>query len=85
MHMPGESHYMRSLGKYRRPEIGEKIQIHYGAAEVLDVTGYDEAKKEMEGTSPPLSHMITTITPTASKIIASPPIKNGPVFCLRLR
>ena len=46
--MPGESNYMRSLGKYRRPEIGEKIQTHYGAAEVLNVTGYDQAKEEMQ-------------------------------------
>lgn len=46
--MPGESPYMRSLGKYRRPEIGEKIHTDYGGAEVLKVTGYDEAKEEME-------------------------------------
>lgn len=43
-----ESPYMRSLGRYRRPETGERIRTDYGAAEILEVTGYNEAAEEME-------------------------------------
>jgi hypothetical protein len=43
-----ESPYIRSLGRYRRPEIGERIHTNYGTAEILKVINYNEAAEEME-------------------------------------
>ena len=48
--MNGEngSEFMRSLGRYSRPEPGKKISTEYGTAEVIEVRDYDEVLEEME-------------------------------------
>ncbi len=43
-----DSPFMRSLGKYHKPERGEKINTNYGPAEVLKIEGYDETVEKME-------------------------------------
>jgi hypothetical protein len=43
-----KSPFMRSLGKYHKPEKGEKIQTEYGLAAVLKIEGFDETVEKME-------------------------------------
>jgi hypothetical protein len=43
-----DSPFMRSLGAYHKPGIGEKINTNYGPAEILKIEGYDEAIEKME-------------------------------------
>ncbi len=42
-----ESPFMKSLGKYTRPEKGEEINTDFGAAEILKIIGYDETAERM--------------------------------------
>jgi hypothetical protein len=43
-----ESPFMKSLGKYQKPGIGERIRTDYGAAEIIKISSYDEVIEEME-------------------------------------
>lgn len=43
-----KSPFMKSLGKYKKPKIGEKIRTDYGMAEIIKISSYDEAIEEME-------------------------------------
>jgi hypothetical protein len=43
-----ESPFMRSLGDYRKPEKGEKIQTEYGPAAVMKIEGYEQTVDKME-------------------------------------
>jgi hypothetical protein len=43
-----ESPFMRSLGKYRKPEPGEKVRTDYGTAEIIRVKNYLEVVEEMK-------------------------------------
>lgn len=43
-----KSPFMRNLGRYRQPEIGEKIPTRHGMAEVRRIIHYDEVVEEME-------------------------------------
>ena len=43
-----ESPFMKSLGKYHRARVGEKIHTDYGIAEIVKVMDYDEVVEEME-------------------------------------
>ena len=68
--------------------VSEAVGVTVLVAVAVFVTvavGVSVDRKEIAGISPPRSHMITTTTPTANRMIASPPIKNGPVFCRLLR
>jgi hypothetical protein len=42
-----KSPFMRSLGEYKRPEIGEKIRTKHGDAEITDVKYYDRVIEEL--------------------------------------
>lgn len=48
-----ESPFMKNLGKYHKPETGEKIRTDHGLAEILKLKGYDEVvgKMEIDGVS----------------------------------
>jgi hypothetical protein len=43
-----ESSFMKSLGKYQKPRIGERIRTDYGVAEIIKVSSYHEVVEEME-------------------------------------
>jgi hypothetical protein len=43
-----ESPFMRSLGDYRKPDKGEKIQTEYGPAAVMKIEGYEQTVEKME-------------------------------------
>jgi hypothetical protein len=60
-------------------EVGVTVTVAV-AVFVTVAVGVTVARNDIEGVAPPLSHMITATTPTANKMIANPPIKNGPVF-----
>jgi len=60
-------------------EVGVTVTVAV-AVFVTVAVGVSEARNEIDGVSPPLSHMITATTPTANRMMANPPIKNGPVF-----
>lgn len=42
-----ESEFMRSLGKYRVPELGENLRTQYGKPKVTRILSYDEVLEEM--------------------------------------
>ena len=43
-----KSPFMRSLGKYKCPEIGEKLDTKQGKAEIIDVKPYEKILDELE-------------------------------------
>ena len=43
-----KSPFMKSLGEYKHPEIGEKITTKYGEAEITDIKLYDKVIEELE-------------------------------------
>jgi hypothetical protein len=43
-----ESPFMKSLGKYQKPGIGERIRTDYGVAEIIKISSYYEVVEEME-------------------------------------
>ena len=43
-----KSPFMKSLGRYQKPRVGEKIRTDYGLAEIIKVKDYDEVVEEME-------------------------------------
>ena len=43
-----ESSFMKSLGKYQKPRIGERVRTDYGVAEIIKISSYDEVVEEME-------------------------------------
>jgi len=43
-----KSPFMRSLGKYEQPKIGEKIKTERGQAEVTDIRFYDKVVEELK-------------------------------------
>jgi hypothetical protein len=73
-----------SVGVWVLVAVGVTVTVAVGVFVTVAV-GVSVARNEIDGTSPPLSHMISTTTPIASKMIANPPIKNGPVFWRLLR
>jgi hypothetical protein len=47
------SSFMKSLGPYRRPRPGERLETEYGKARVLGVVPYEEVAREMRDNGVP--------------------------------